>query len=376
MKVVTLNSWIVFLCFAAWGFSQAQELRSKEVFENNSLFTIEVGGKESDWKDCGDRIGDREYKTTKYTFSLENHSTNDLGGIRGSYLIYRDRDDCIVSEHYDLKEVGVVRAGETVNCSAKNQASYKRSNPRDFLNEVIGIRARFLMTLADGAEIIREVKYPRKLSDKKCPWAEPIDTSNLPDPSGYPDKDLSEEDVKNLVKRYIKAVDRKDYETWLALLSPMHPGDDDLEERCFLSKANRIDSIDIKEIDGLNVVLEVEEERFGRTSKKYLQVHSSGHIKYTPLVFKHPVSDAFVHILVLTHEDVTLRNTGVNFLKENNIPLFGYEATGPSDEYLRSASKVFDWLVENGRDFDSTEPKVKISEAEFTEVMKIVKSHL
>jgi hypothetical protein len=359
---------LVLLLLSIDSLSHAQTVHASDVFENKSLFEIKAEAKESDWESCGDAEGDRRERTTRYTFYLTNNSSNDLNGITGSYCLYRDRNEYVEIDMYELPAIGPVDAGKTVEYDAlHNHASYKRTSPRKFLNEVVGMRARFVMKAADGTELVREVSVPDGLSEKKYPWKQTADSLDLPDPSGYPDKEMTDKDVKALVKQYIKAVEREDFEAWKELLAPMHSGDEYLDKDRFMSAASKTRSIDIDDIDGRNVVLEIVSASNGRKRIGYLQIDSSGHIKYTPFVFIHPIHRAFNYIGLLEMDDVTWRNTGVTFIKKMDIPLFGYDAQSSKEEYSAATSKILDWLTKNGQLYDTSDPKIYISQREFNE---------
>ena len=136
-----------------------------------------------------------------------------------------------------------------------------------------------------------------------------------------------------------------------------------------------IQSLSVKQIDGLNAALKIE-YRDGRENIGFLQIHASGHIKYTPVVFKHPVVQAFSLVQGLLNDYTTLfgassskfsRMEVVWKLAAMGIPLCDYDPLAPSrDDRRAAARKIFHWLEENGQTFDNTEPNVFITPDEFT----------
>jgi hypothetical protein len=193
--------------------------------------------------------------------------------------------------------------------------------------------------------------------------------------ASFPDEKLSEQKIRNLAQTYIKAMEHKDFEAWKELLSPMHPGHPDLNTENFTSHTHRVSSIQIENIEGQNVRLSIQRDT-GRKATGYLIIHASGHIKYTPFVFKHPVRTAAQALAPLVSDNYSFRNTSVHVLKEAKVPLFGYDLDAPGDQQKEEARKILNWLRENGATHDTTEPKVKMSDEELQECIGIAQYNL
>lgn len=368
MRVFFFRLLTLFLVAGAGVLSRAETQSSSEVFGNKVLFKIQVEAKESEWTNCNNYPG-RQEKNTQYTFNLVNLSANDLKDISGSYCLY-DNSKSSHREVYKLDRIKRIAAGQTVSVLPTERHLSVKGEPDPmqtvFLpqRKAVGIRARFVMVDEDGTEVVREITYPKSLSEKKYPWVEQFDSSALLGSSSYPDKELSKKEVKELVNQYIEAVKKQDFDAWVSLLSPMHPNHEHWNKGSFEIKTRFLDDIDIEEIDGLNVVLEVE---FGhRKQLGYLQIHSSGYIKYTPIVFRHPVSQGFEGLDFLLCSDVErFSQLGIATLKSAGVPLFGFDPKSSVSANAGSVKEILNWLMIHGREYDVTEPKVHISPPEF-----------
>jgi hypothetical protein len=182
-------------------------------------------------------------------------------------------------------------------------------------------------------------------------------------------KKLTERKIDALAERYAAAVEKRDFEAWKALLSPLHPVEAANSRELFLEKADEVESISVKAVEGRTVSLIVEFVD-GHEEPGYLQLHSSGHIKYAPLVFRHPVVKACALVQILLYDYSTLlgstttlevRQDTVAQLHKLKIPLCGYDPKAPVAISRREAAEnILSWLETYGGSFDSTVPRIPI----------------
>jgi len=341
-------------------------------FLDKRLFEIRVEEDTTHWEDAGDDDGIRRRKTTLFVIHLTNHNDRKLEGIRAEYCLYRDRRKYIDTNNYGVP-IGGLEAGETIQVKPRNKhASFKRTSK--FLNEVVGARFRFYMVQNDGSEIRREVCVPEPMPLEEYPWkegkmVEQTKLKQLPDPTSYPAKEMMEQDVEAIAKAYIRSFEDKDFNDWVQLLSPMNPNASELTEKRFNYPAHNIKRMKIEEIDGLDVRISMRYQN-NHEVDGWLQIHSSGHIKYGTCVIRHPVQGAIQSLRLLLAEDDSWHNTGIHALKKAQIPLCGYEDDESKKKQVDAVDRILDWLVENGADHDPTEPKVAMPSSQFKKCIR------
>lgn len=183
---------------------------------------------------------------------------------------------------------------------------------------------------------------------------------------------LSKEEVRAIAERYIEAWEEGDYRAWHDLVSPLH--EQVHNERSFKTICDRGVSFKLGRIDGLNAQIDVK-HRGGMTREGWLQLLPGGEIKYTPYLFPHPLIGAFrsASTLTLNNSDersLRLRQSAVKSLENKNIPLFGYEADAPARERKKCVKEIFIWLIEEGVEWDATEPRIPLPEEQFEALVK------
>ena len=350
---------------------------SRRGFLDTQAFEIRIEENTTRWEATGDNDGG-ERKFTRFIIHLTNNSSFKLENIRAGCCLYRDYEKYIGTAYYEIL-MDDLEAGETTQANSRIKHVSARRTPM-FLNEVVGARFRFYMVLDDGSEIMRETCVPKVLSAEKYPWkeggkAEREKQKQLPDPTSYPDKEMTAQEVKSIIKAYIRALEKKDFNAWSQLLSPMHPGASELNEIRFNYPAHNIKSMKIKDIDGLNARISVEYKN-QRSVNGWLQIHSSGYIKYEPCIIRHPVKKASQSLTLLLSEDQSLRKAGVYALEQAKVPLCGYETNASKEDRKGVANRILDWLAENGADHDSTEPNVLIPLTEFRQCIRDARSSI
>lgn len=344
---------------------QAQQFLSNELLEITVTYT------EADWEeDKGlnlsgerrdhfiERFGVQERQVNTFTLALNNHGSTTLTNLTIEYCQYRIQDDDITPINSSI-EVGDMVPG-TPFAASRNAYNFRRGG--NLIVETPGTRIRISMTLEDGTRLMREICTPAALPLDKYPWIQSAgaltqEKADQPDPASYPDKPMSSDEIRSLAKQYIKAFEDEDYETWKALLSPMHPGAALLKADSFKRRTSQFKEFRILGIDGYHVKLKIKYES-GLQTEGWLLLHSSGHIKYTPSAFRHPVAVACLQLSFLLDENASMRNRATGLLKRCKIPLYEYDADAPSSNWTRNAKKILKWLEDNGTSLDPSEPRV------------------
>jgi len=323
--------------------------QAAQSFLSNQLLGIDVTFVQGSWRKDG-RVDKRD---DHFNISLVNHGSATLTNVYAEYCEYfrrKGRDEYIATLHhtFEIGDIALDKPFET----RRETASYRT-------NESVGSRFRFLMEMNDGTLLTREIRVPDNLPDKTYPW--------LPDPASYPPAAMSEDEVRALAQRFMAIWADSDLEAWQELMRPMYPTSNLLIKDFFDPIAERIERIELMEIRDRNVRLEIESES-GGTRTGWLMITPSGHVKYSPFRFTHPLvrmPDA-VSYLVSSRED--LRITGQAWLKNDKIPLIDYDINNP-DTWEQSALQVLDWVRENGAHHDASDPRLFIPEEGLQELI-------
>lgn len=338
-------------------------------FLNQDQLEIHVNFVQGNWTDAGDERGNRKKREDQFEISLTNHGYTTLTNINLEYCQYRDRGDYISSHNMSVK-IEDLTPGKRFETTSRT-TGWRRGG--SFLNATVGGRFRFMMTMSDGTQLMREICTPKPLPPEKFPWVESEKAreerkASMPDPASYPDRVMTEKDVQALAEQYIAIWEKEDFDTWTGLLSPMHPGDAKLTKSRFMGHISNIKFMKIEEIAGRNVKVKVY-YKSGHDPEYWLQITSSGYIKYTPLAFRHPMlSIQRLHLLL--HEESSMRNTGYTVLTTAAIPSFGYNRNdSSSDNRKEITSKIMAWIREHGATHDAGEPKVFLPQEAFTECL-------
>ncbi len=210
---------------------------------------------------------------------------------------------------------------------------------------------------------------------------QPLASAEVPAVSS--EQGISKKEIIKMVDQYVTAVEDENFKTWNELLAPLHTDSPLLTPTNFMEEASMVESLSIEQIDGLNASLKIQYHD-GREQVGSLQIHASGHIKYTPFVFKHPVSRACSMVQTLLNDHITMmgatsseasRTEIVWELDAMEIPLCDYDPQNPFNEARRAAAKkILKWLEENGQEFDNTEPKIFITPDEFARCIEEARS--
>ena len=358
------RGWVPLASLSSDDQTYAREWYGRVRFLSDDLFRIKTDEEDDGWQQ---HLGVQEQRFTRYVLTLRNRGNADLNGLRIVCCEIREKDGGVSSTHYDL-ETTSVPAGETVE-EVKRLRSF-RNEPRHILDSVVGLRLRLYWTSEDGRELMREVSIPEKLSEEKYPWKDPVGERAKPVVDLTP-RELTEQDVKALAERYVDAWEEKDFEAWLSLVEPLHYGDKRLSEGEF--RRHAIDRVRILDVDGLNVLVELYYEH-GRWARGWLQFHSSSTLKYTPLLFQHPVVQslkAFAYLYSSGSYPAVIQ-----MLTTADVPLCGYELGASEDEKQEAIEQIFEWIEENGAAHDVGTPKILIPDEQFEELVRKVRERV
>lgn len=200
---------------------------------------------------------------------------------------------------------------------------------------------------------------------------------------------LTKTEIRNIANQYEEAWERKDYALWSSLLE-IHKGHHLLNERTFNS--HEVKSVMLRTIhrsvDGHNIDVEYNmkvpktaaTELRGTAGLTYeyhgwLQILPDGRIKYTPIVFQHPMYTAMDNLYdmfpyngrggtpVKKRQEI-IRN-GVNNLKRMGIPCFGYKVKNSESKRNATAKLILDWMIDKSDSWDETDPKIPCPEDMF-----------
>lgn len=167
---------------------------------------------------------------------------------------------------------------------------------------------------------------------------------------------LEKAKIESIAKEYAEACEDNDLET----LKPLfHEWNDDS-----LSGGNiyfkYVKRVRVKKIRGNIVRIQVQTDRSKHDG--YIQILSSGKIKYDPIINEHPISRAFfaygqnmseLNSPLLTEERM---RSQIKRFSPTGIPLFGLNETQARHEMLKSLGNIKEWLLDNGQTWDKTKP--------------------
>ena len=163
-----------------WNTPPDQSAAQKNTPETGKLFIDETKlvitpyMTETKWDDDDETVANRESKRTCFRLRLENTTAINFTGIRAEFCTFRDRlnsKGTYIASEISTNDVGVLVANEWKNVVRPGIPISFRVG-EEFLNEVLGARVRVYLPLADGQELVREIKLPKSLSDDKFPWGE------------------------------------------------------------------------------------------------------------------------------------------------------------------------------------------------------------
>ncbi len=178
-----------------------KEWDAAKTFTSDGLFRISCDEevlekrKEEVYKDLRDTEGNVEehlmkeikYEDVAYKLNFRNGNKTPLDNMRMEYRIYyeqsresRDKPDAARFVLAGKTDLPALRGGGTASVTTDAATIYNDNiNSIDWSDgsarvggegEVNGIRARLYIKMESGAEMSREITYPKNLSDKDYPW--------------------------------------------------------------------------------------------------------------------------------------------------------------------------------------------------------------
>jgi len=266
---------------------------------------------------------------------------------------------------------------------------------RNFTNqEGKTIIARVVEYDADGGRVQLELKNRKKawvklISLSKADQAYILNMNAAPTFSPKAEKEtkptvtpLSEDEVEAIAERYIDAILNQNYEIW----EKLYFEEDKISQKSFeravksggtgmISPASKIKSIRIRGVEGNNVHLQLKTPS-GYKNDGWLQLLPDGKIKYAPVICPHPIPEAFKHahrIKIVSPDNpqfATSRERSTRRLEEVGIPLFGFDAESPIHDQLKALDNIFEWLEENGSEWDNSGSKLACPEKQYKWCLK------
>ncbi len=207
---------------------------------------------------------------------------------------------------------------------------------------------------------------------------------------GTETKLLTKKEIRTIANQYKEAWERHDYALWSSTLG-IHKNHHLLNERTF--DAHDVQSVMFRTIDrsvdGYNIDVEYNRKvpknfetesagTVGLVEKRHgwLQILPDGRIKYTPIVFQHPIYTAMDNLYdmfpykswdpkLLPEERLRIVQDSINNLKRMGIPCFGYDLKKSESKRNYSFKLILDWMVDNYESWDETEPGIPCPEDMF-----------
>lgn len=182
--------------------------------------------------------------------------------------------------------------------------------------------------------------------------------------------ELSTNQVAEIADAYAKACVTRDHQAWTKLFylsswisEPIFKGVID-HGGYGINSTNRAPvEIVIQRVDGHDVHLQIK-GRNGKVMEGWLQLLPNGRIKYDPLLNNHPIHRGFLHINILKAMNTESPYYGQIYdihllqLQDAGIPLFGLAADTPVDQQKTAFEEIWQWLKENGKEWDHSDPKL------------------
>ena len=196
---------------------------------------------------------------------------------------------------------------------------------------------------------------------------------------------LSETEVRKIAEQYADACIKQNYRSWQALSF----NKDRVSREAFLNAVTMgyiitgdnthcPKTISIMESDGRNVHLQIP-LKGGGERRGWLQLLPDGKIKYDPLICRHPTLLAFLNARIPPRCKCSGRHNSrctagseiFERLTSIGVPLFGFNPKASIRDQEQALKKINEWLVENGAQWDNSEPKVYYPSQAFQEIVRI-----
>ncbi len=182
---------------------------------------------------------------------------------------------------------------------------------------------------------------------------------------------ISESDARDITDKYIEAILEKDFSKWSELMLSTYNWTDNRFKETLDESSVKVITLKniIRTNSGYDICLQFDSMLpLGDGSSRdsyWVQLLKDGAIKYD-LLIPHPVSSTMIpcHVAIIYAEKKgEIAPECSVMLKDSGIPLFGYDTNASIPDQLESLKQIKNWLLSEGVDWDSTEPKIPCPEA-------------
>jgi hypothetical protein len=170
--------WVDPVTFASADQEFIKQWLRLEPFLNEEVLKISIKKKEGDWRVTG-KIGfstkTRKEKITRYLIHLDNTSDSKLSRLRMDYCVYTLKttgSKSYIGTKFHSKTIGIIKPKEQKDLSSVSCPNIKGTSTGG-TDEIIGACFRFYTSIPGGEEVMREIRFPSLLSEKKYPWKAP-----------------------------------------------------------------------------------------------------------------------------------------------------------------------------------------------------------
>lgn len=175
--------------------------KAGDAFLNPEVLIITPLITSEEWRDDSQRLKGRVIKKTTVKFYLKNTTPHLFNGLRVEYCVYRNRHDSGRESQaidHEKKDIGTLTPLTDQTVWAGTQMNYKIDS-RNFLNEVVAIRARIYLPVEEGEEVMREVLFPASMRQTDYKWDYPEEDADSK-PTQSPHTSLSPDKKRELKK--------------------------------------------------------------------------------------------------------------------------------------------------------------------------------
>ncbi len=188
------------------------------------------------------------------------------------------------------------------------------------------------------------------------------------------DTSLSKEEIKEIIEQYAKALKERDTDAFKRLFYKSK-----WRGPYFSEQWESLKSLDFGKIDKNNIYVIAGGSTQGLGVAGWIQLTPAGKIKYCPFIAPHPVEVACV---LLQHFAVVIDRAGpdndksvyILDIKKTGIPTFGLKLEMSKSEMRDAVDEIRDWLIDNGAEYDNSEPKLFLPKKQMQLIKQTLKS--
>lgn len=194
--------------------------------------------------------------------------------------------------------------------------------------------------------------------------------------SSIPANSLPENEVRAIAEEYEEALRNRD---------------NDAFKRLFLNSKwrgpylggmwKRFENVDMSTIHGNEVYVVVDGYTEGIGVSGWIQLTPEGKIKYCPLIAPHPVEEAtsaiqwLVHAIEKGENYEGQKDRMIRVIEGKGIPTFGLHQDMSNRDMKNSLADVREWLINNGDNYDNSEPRIYLPEVQMEMVERRLRSY-